>query len=242
MAKKKEEPVAVKSEIFSNEEISLYSDISGVSPEEIVKFLEIGSNYSLLKEEDKKRIAELAKTFIQDEAEAAKKPQQTKKTTNTKASSDDVLVTEEGLRELKIRLYLIKNWKLPDCLDQVAAARAFGDLSENAEYDAARAEQNKTENERDELDFKIQHAVIIEKDSRNKNVIVFGDTVVVKALDDDEEETYTIIGTTEADPDQQKISNESPMGKALVGKKVGEIVDVNAPMGIIKYQILRKGN
>ena len=153
----------------------------------------------------------------------------------------EVLLTKEGLEELKERVNYLVVVKRKEVAEHLQHARSLGDLSENAEYDAALQERNQVENEIAELEEKIKNAVIIEKGSKNK--VSVGSTVVIEflgELEDGEEATMTfrIVGETEADYAKGLISNESPLAKALLGKKEKEVVVVNAPHGEESYRII----
>ena len=144
---------------------------------------------------------------------------------------------------MKERLEYLKVTGRTQAAEKIKAARELGDLSENAEYDAAKEEQGFIEQEIRELDEKILHAVIIEENATSDTVSI-GSTVTVKFIDDgvedDEEIEYSILGTTEADVLNNKISNESPLGKALIGKKVNDIIDVETPNGgKVQYKIVK---
>ena len=153
----------------------------------------------------------------------------------------EVLLTKEGLEELKERVNYLVVVKRKEVAEHLQHARSLGDLSENAEYDAALQERNQVENEIAELEEKIKNAVIIEKGSKNK--VSVGSTVVIEflgELEDGEEApmTFRIVGETEADYAKGLISNESPLAKALLGKKEKEVVVVNAPHGEESYRII----
>ena len=145
-------------------------------------------------------------------------------------------LTEQGLEELKKELDELKLVKRPEVVQALKEARALGDLSENAEYDAARSEQAEVEGRIAQLEVMIEKAVIIEKN--DTNAVSFGSVVTIKYLDDNEEETYTIVGTSEVDPFDNKISNESPLAKAIMGKTVGETATVIAEAGSYEVKIL----
>ena len=136
-------------------------------------------------------------------------------------------LTEEGYQELKERLEYLINVRRPKNIKDLQEARALGDLSENAEYHAAREEQSLLETEIKTIEIQLSNAEIIK--------VGLGSKVTIEYLDDDETDEYMIVGSREADPINSKISNESPIGKALIGKKVGEIAEVESPNG--KYQI-----
>ena len=123
--------------------------------------------------------------------------------------------------------------------EQLKEARSFGDLSENAEYDEAKNEQGKLYSRIAELEEIIKHAVVVTGDSYAADEVSPGCRFIVKDLEEDEEEEYHFVGSQEADPMDGKISDESPFGKAMLGKKVGDVVEVEAPIGIVKYEILK---
>ena len=145
-------------------------------------------------------------------------------------------LTEQGLEELKKELDELKLVRRPEVVQALKEARALGDLSENAEYDAARSEQAEVEGRIQQLEVMIEKAVIIEKN--DNNAVSFGSVVTIKYLDDNEEETYTIVGTSEVDPFDNKISNESPLAKAIMGKSAGETATVIAEAGNYDVKIL----
>ena len=148
-----------------------------------------------------------------------------------------VLVTEDGYNKLVEKLNYLKSVKRIEIADRLKAAIALGDLSENSEYDDAKNEQAFLEGEIQELEAKIRNSDIIKGGAGD--VVQMGSTVVVidQECAEDGPETFMIVGSTEADPDEGKISNESPLGQALLGQKVGSVVDVHAPAGVIKYEI-----
>jgi transcription elongation factor GreA len=144
--------------------------------------------------------------------------------------AEEVILTKEGKEELEKRLEYLKIQKREEITERIKTAREFGDLSENAEYDAAKTEQAMIEGEILEIEEKLLHAVII-KDGDKKGKVSLGSTVDFTD-EDGEEYTYTIVGTTEADAEQGKISNESPIGGALLNKKEGDVVKVAVPAGV----------
>ena len=147
-----------------------------------------------------------------------------------------VHLTEEGYNQLVEKLDHLKSVRRIEVADRLKAAIALGDLSENSDYDDAKNEQAFLEGEIQELEEKIRNSEIIS--DTGGDVITLGSRVVILDIEEDELEEYQIVGSTEADPDSAKISNESPVGAALIGKSVGMIVDVHAPAGIIKYKIV----
>lgn len=148
-----------------------------------------------------------------------------------------VLVTQAGYDKLVEKLKYKKSVERIQIAERLKAAIALGDLSENSEYDDAKNQQAFLEGEIQELEAKIRNSEIIQGGSGD--VVQMGSTVTVKDVEFDEEDTYTIVGSTEADPDEFKISNESPLGQALLGQKMGTTVEVHAPAGVIKYQIVK---
>ncbi|MCI6158007.1 MAG: transcription elongation factor GreA [Selenomonadaceae bacterium] len=150
-----------------------------------------------------------------------------------------VMVTQEGYDKLVEKLNYKKSVERIQIAERLKAAIALGDLSENSEYDDAKNQQAFLEGEIQELEAKIRNAEIIQ--GGNSETVTMGAKVTVKDLEFDEEETYTIVGSTEADPDEDKISNESPLGQALIGQKVGTTVEVHAPAGVIQYKIEKIG-
>ncbi len=148
-----------------------------------------------------------------------------------------VLLTADGLKKLQEKLDYLKSVKRLEVADRLKAAIALGDLSENSEYDDAKNEQAFLEGEIAELEEKIRHAKIIE-DSADSNVVSMGSKIVLKDLEFEETDEYQLVGSTEADPDEGKISNESPVGAAIIGKTVGEVVEVHVGENIINYAIV----
>ena len=150
---------------------------------------------------------------------------------------NNIILTAEGYLELEQELNYLKNEKRPEVITALKEARALGDLSENADYDAARDEQAKVEGRIKQLEYQLEHAVI--NDNAKKDVVSIGTTVTVLYVADGDEDEYQIVGSLEADPFENKISNESPIAKALIGKKVGDVVTFEAPAGQVKLKILK---
>ena len=150
--------------------------------------------------------------------------------------ADEVILTKEGKEELEKRLEFLKVTKRAEITERIKTAREFGDLSENAEYDAAKNEQAMIEGEIVEIEEKLKHAVII-KDGAKKGVVSLGSKVDILDEETKEVSTYEIVGTTEADVENSRISNESPIGNALLGRKAGETISVNVPAGIVTITI-----
>ena len=153
----------------------------------------------------------------------------------TQKNEQEILLTAEGFLELETELNDLKINKRPEVIKALKEARALGDLSENADYDAARDAQAKLEGRIKELEYKLENAKIISNDS--KDTVSIGSTVTISYIDDDETEEYKIVGSLEADPFNNKISNESPIGAAIIGKKVNEIVSVETPNGSFDVKI-----
>ena len=151
----------------------------------------------------------------------------------------EYFLTSEGYLELETELNTLKTEKREEVLKSLKEARALGDLSENSEYDAARDEQAKVEARIKEVEYILEHASIIEE-GKNDGVVTVGSTVTI-AYDGDESDTeeYRIVGSQEADPFNNKISNESPIAEAIMGKKVGETVEVASPNGTYKVKITK---
>ena len=150
--------------------------------------------------------------------------------------AEEVILTKEGKEELEKRLEYLKVTKRAEITERIKVAREFGDLSENAEYDAAKNEQAMIEGEILEIEEKLKHAVII-KESVKKGLVSLGSKVDFIDEDLGEKMTYEIVGTTEADVEQGRISNESPIGNALLGRKAGDTIKVAVPAGITTITI-----
>ena len=150
--------------------------------------------------------------------------------------AEEVLLTKEGKEELEKRLEYLKITKRAEITERIKTAREFGDLSENAEYDAAKTEQAMIEGEILEIENKLKYAVII-KDSVKKGTVNLGSKVDFVNDETGEEYSYEIVGTTEADVEQNRISNESPIGNALLGKRAGDSVRVNVPSGVMSVTV-----
>jgi transcription elongation factor GreA len=149
-----------------------------------------------------------------------------------------VMLTYEGLKKLEAELEELKIVRRKDVAEKIKEARGQGDLSENAEYDAAKEEQGEIETRIVELEKILRNAQVIDEDEVQLDVINVGCRVKLYDTEFDEEVDYLIVGSTEADPTEGKISNESPVGAALMGHKVGEVVDVEVPEGVIQFKVL----
>ncbi len=149
-----------------------------------------------------------------------------------------VLLTQEGFDKLEKELEYLRTEKRAEVAERIKVALGFGDLSENSEYDEAKTAQAENEAKIADLENKIRYAKIIDESEIDTKTVQVGNIVKVLDMEFEEEETYTIVGSTEVDLSQNKISNESPIGAALLGAKKNQIVEVNAPAGIIKYKVL----
>ena len=147
-------------------------------------------------------------------------------------------VTEAGFKKLKDELDYLKNVKRREAAARVGEARSYGDLSENSEYDDAKNEQAKVEAQIAELEETIAHVKIVNHEEINTNVANIGLTVKVLYIDDEEEVEYSLVGSREVDVLNNKISDQSPIGKAIMGTKAGDIITVDIPNGSIKLKIL----
>lgn len=148
------------------------------------------------------------------------------------------VVTTEGMREMEEKLRYLTTTRRAEVAEQISIARGFGDLSENAEYDEAKNEQSRLEAEIIQLENDIHNAIVIDEDNVSTDAVNVGTTVRVLFVEDGDEEEYTIVGARESDPINNKISNECPMGTALLGRIVGETVSVDAPDGAYQLKIL----
>jgi transcription elongation factor GreA len=151
-----------------------------------------------------------------------------------------IYLTAKGLEDLKQENSDLVNVKRPDIVKRLSAAREMGDLSENAEYTAAREELAFIDGRIDELEMLLKQAVVIENGDHHKNgdTIDLGSQVTVKIANRDKNESFTLVGEWEADPAEKKISHESPLGKALLGKAIGDEIEVEAPAGTMIYKVV----
>ena len=149
-----------------------------------------------------------------------------------------VLLTQEGYENLEKELEYLKTEKRAEVAERIKVALGFGDLSENSEYDEAKTAQAENEAKIADLENKIRYAKIIDESEIDTKTVQVGNVVKVLDMEFDEEETYTIVGSTEVDLAQNRISNESPIGAALLGAKKNQIVEVNAPAGVMRFKVL----
>lgn len=148
------------------------------------------------------------------------------------------VLTEEGLKKLEAQLDYLVSVRRNEVSEQIAIARGFGDLSENAEYDEAKKEQAKVEEEIVRLTNTIRTAVVVADSEISTEKVSVGTSVRVKDVDTGDEDVYAIVGAEESDPYENKISNESPVGAGLLGAKRGDVVSIEIPAGILRYEIL----
>ena len=150
----------------------------------------------------------------------------------------EVILIQDGFENLEKELEYLKTEKRAEISERIKVALGFGDLSENSEYDEAKNAQAENENLINELENKIRYAKIIDESEIDTKTVQVGNTVKLLDIEFNEEIAYTIVGSTEVDLAQNRISNESPIGKALLGAKKDQVIDVEAPAGIVQYKIL----
>jgi transcription elongation factor GreA len=153
--------------------------------------------------------------------------------------SDLVPMTKEGYDKIKARIDEMENEEMPEILERLAAARAEGDLKENAEYHGARESQGMLHAKINMLKAKLANATIMDMSKIDKSLVAFGATVTVLDVDMDEEEVYTLVGEGEEDYDQNKIKVTGPVGQALIGAKEGDVVEIPAPKGSFEFKVLK---
>jgi|SRR6185436_4621655 transcription elongation factor GreA len=150
----------------------------------------------------------------------------------------EVILTPEGHKKLKQEIEYLSNEKRREVADRIKTAREFGDIAENAEYDDAKNEQALLEHRIAQLEERLRNARVITKKEISKDVVSIGSRVKLRDVDAKETIEYRIVGSAEANPMENKLSNESPVGKAIIGKKKGETVEVSAPRGTLKFKIM----
>lgn len=151
----------------------------------------------------------------------------------------ETVLTNKGKEKIEAELEQLKTVRRKEIAARIKQAIEFGDISENSEYDEAKNEQAQIEEKIMKLENTLKKAVIIDEDEISTDLVGAGSTVFIKENDDPKELKYTIVGSAEADPYEMKISNESPVGKALLGKKVGDKVEVQIPDGTTIYEVIR---
>ena len=150
----------------------------------------------------------------------------------------EVILTPEGFKKLKEEIDHLSSAKRRQVADRIRVAREFGDIAENAEYDDAKNEQALLEHRIAVLEERLRAARVIEKKEISKDVVSIGSHVKLRDMDAKQTIEYHIVGSAEANPAEYKLSNESPVGKAIIGKKKGEVVEVSAPRGSLKFKIM----
>lgn len=150
----------------------------------------------------------------------------------------EVLLTSEGLEKLREEIEHLSNVKRREVAERIKQAREFGDITENSEYDDAKNEQAMLEHRIALLEERLRNAKVIESGDTARGVVGLGTRVKIKDMDANETLEYIIVGSAEADPIAKKLSNESPVGQAIIGRKKGETVEVAAPRGFLKYKIM----
>lgn len=150
----------------------------------------------------------------------------------------EVLLTQEGYNKLEKELEYLRTEKRAEIADRIKVALGFGDLSENSEYDEAKNSQAENEIKIVNLESKLRYAKIIDESEIDTKTVQVGNTVKIKDLEFNEQEEYTIVGSTEVDLSLNRISNESPIGSALIGAKKGAEIEVKVPAGIVRYKII----
>lgn len=153
-------------------------------------------------------------------------------------TNKEIVLTYEGLKKLEEELDYLKSVKRREVAEKIKQALAFGDISENSEYDEAKNEQANLEIRIAQIETMLRNAKVIDEDEVGTDEVEVGTKVKLLDIETGEEIEYHLVGSTEANPSNHKISNQSPLGIALIGAKVGEIVEVAAPDGIIKYKVL----
>ncbi len=153
-------------------------------------------------------------------------------------ANEEVLLTRDGLEKLEKELFFLKSVKRKDIAARIKEAITYGDITDNSEYEDAKNEQAFVEGRIITLEKILRRARILEKDAGNNSYVTVGSTVKLEDVEMNREYIYTIVGTAEADPGDSKISNESPVGRAILGLTIGEEVEVKVPAGSLKYRIL----
>ncbi|MHB1611017.1 MAG: transcription elongation factor GreA [Sulfobacillus sp.] len=154
-------------------------------------------------------------------------------------SDKELLVSAEGLKKLEDELEHLKTVKRREVAERIKTAREFGDISENSEYEDAKNEQAFIEGRIQTIEKMLRQARVVDSNGSDPNIVHIGSHVLVKDLDENLEEEFELVGATEAEPIKNRISNESPVGKALLGTKVGQTVEVSAPVGKLRFEVLK---
>lgn len=154
-------------------------------------------------------------------------------------SEKEVLLSLDGLKQLEQELFMLRTTKRLEVAERIKQAREYGDIAENSEYEDAKNEQAFIEGRILVLEKTLRNARVIDEPVAGNEVVALGSSVLLKDLEYGDQLEYTIVGTLEADPMHNRISNESPVGRAIMGKRVGTVVEVDAPDGTIKYEVLK---
>lgn len=154
-------------------------------------------------------------------------------------TNKEIVLTYEGLKKLEKELEYLKGVKRMEVADRIKQALSFGDISENSEYDEAKNEQAQIEGRIVQLEAMLKNARVIDEDDVKTDHVSLGSKVTLLDMEYNDEVEYQLVGSTEADPGKSRISNESPVGKALMGKKKGNIVEVAVPDGVSRYKIIK---
>ena len=154
------------------------------------------------------------------------------------AAARETVMTPKGLEELKVKIEHLRTDRRREVAERIKEAREFGDISENSEYDDAKNEQAMLEHKIAQLEDRLSNARVIQTRDVDLSVVSIGAKVRLRDVDANQTVEYTIVGSAEANPSELKLSNESPVGKAIIGRKKGETVEVTAPRGALKFKIL----
>lgn len=156
-------------------------------------------------------------------------------------SSTEIMLTEEGLKQLQDEVTYLSSVKREEVAERIRAAREFGDITENSEYDDAKNEQAMLEHRISLLQEKLRRARVIKDSEIETDKVSVGSTVTLRDVDAGEIRIYTLVGSAEADPARARLSNESPVGQAIIGRRVGDVLTVPVPVGSLHYEILAIG-
>jgi transcription elongation factor GreA len=156
-------------------------------------------------------------------------------------SRKEVILTEDGLKQLQDEVTYLSTIKREEVAERIRAAREFGDITENSEYDDAKNEQAMLEHRISLLQEKLRRARVIKDSEIDTDKVSVGSTVTLRDIDAGEIRIYTLVGSAEADPDKARLSNESPVGQAIIGRRVGDVLTVPVPVGSLRYEILAIG-
>ncbi|MEJ8785197.1 transcription elongation factor GreA [Peptoniphilus sp. HCN-40583] len=154
-------------------------------------------------------------------------------------NNNEVLITEEGLEKIESEIDYLKTVRRKEVAERIKVALGYGDLSENSEYDEAKNEQAQVEERIAKLEYMARNAKVVKGNDLNDQIVNVGSAVTVLDEDTQEEDTYHIVGSAEADPLEGKISNESPIGAGLMGMSIGEVADIDVPQGKVKLKVLK---